>query len=207
MQAALEQHSGAAQLQHLLDLFVNFLERQDVALFVSNRAVKSAKRTIFGAKIGVIDVAIDLIRRDARIVLLHPEGMRLHADPEQIVGLQHLDGLLLRQSHNESLGCIPILSVLPITRSAHGWGSRYPPPGGFAQECESKWFVRTPFFKNVILKGLFARFWCILARISQECENKGVRLEFGSGSGEQAGARVGRGNTRKVTINIAMMSR
>jgi hypothetical protein len=64
-----------------------------------------------------------------------------------------------------------------------------------------------PIFKDVILNELFGHFWCILVRISQECENKGVRLEFGSGSGEQAGARVGRGNTRKVTINIAMMSR
>jgi hypothetical protein len=80
-------------------------------------------------------------------------------------------------------------------------------PRGFAQECETKWFVRVPIFKNVILKGLFGRFWAILARISQGCENKGLRREFVSEGGEQADARLGRDNTRKVNIDVSMMSR
>src|SRR5579872_1083251 len=141
MQAALEQHAGAAELEHLLDLFVNFFERQDIALFVSNGAVKRAKRTIFGAKIGVIDVAIDLVGGHARVVLLHAEGVRLHPDPEQIVGFEHLDGLLFRQSHNGPLDSAPILSVLSAGEILPETGID-PPLPYFAQECDSKWFMR-----------------------------------------------------------------
>ena len=133
MEAALEQDAGAAEFEHLLDLFVNLFEGQDVALFVSNGAVKRAKRTIFGAEVGVIDVAIDLIRGDARIVLLHPQRMRLHPDPKQIVGLQHLDGLLLRQSHNGPLDSAPILSVLTVGEILPETGIDPPLPLFFAR--------------------------------------------------------------------------
>ena len=186
MQAALEQNAGAAQLEHLLDLFVNFFERQDVALFVSNGAVKRAKRTIFGAEIGVIDVAIDLVGSHARIVLLHAEGVRLHADPDEIVGLQHLDGLQLGQSHNGPLDTAPILSVLSAREILPEMGIDPPLP----------LFLR----KNVILNGL-----CV--NIVQECESKGVTGEFGLGAWDLAGAEVSRDNTQNVTIDAAIMSR
>src|SRR5580693_6086942 len=69
MQAALHQHAGAAQLDHLFDFFVNRFQRQDVAVFRTERAVKCTERAILRAEIGVIDVAIDLVGRDAWVCL------------------------------------------------------------------------------------------------------------------------------------------
>jgi hypothetical protein len=54
--------------------------------------------------------------------------------------------------------------------------------------------------KNVILKVLHVK-------IAQERESKDVTLEFASGAGEEAGAKVKRGNTRKITIDVAIMLR
>ena len=43
MQAALHQHSRATQTEHLLDFFVNGLQRQNVAVFRAQRAVECAE--------------------------------------------------------------------------------------------------------------------------------------------------------------------
>jgi len=61
------------------------------AFFRANGPVERAERTILGAKIGVVDVAIDLVSHHPRIVLGQPQLVRLHADAHQVIGLQHLN--------------------------------------------------------------------------------------------------------------------
>ena len=119
MQAALQQHAGAAQLQHLVDFFVDRFEREDVAVLRSQRAVKRAERTILGAKIGVIDVAVDLIGDHARIVFGQAHLVRGHANAQQVIGFQHLQRFLFRQAHGFPLVLlrILILSILTDRRS------------------------------------------------------------------------------------------
>src|SRR5580704_15149451 len=99
MQSTLQQHASAAQLQHLVNLSVNGLERKDVAVLRSQRAVERAKRAIFRAKVRVVDIPVDLIRRYARIVLFHAQLVSFHSNADQVVGLQHVQSLLFRDPH------------------------------------------------------------------------------------------------------------
>src|SRR5215813_12245361 len=82
MEAALEQNAVAAKLDHLFDFAKDLLEAEDVALFGAEWAVERAEGTILGAEVGVVDVAVDLVRSDARVVLLHAQLVRFHADAE-----------------------------------------------------------------------------------------------------------------------------
>ncbi len=102
MQAALEENSVAAELEHLFDLPINFLEREDVTLFGAERAIERAEGTILGAEIRVVDVAVDLVGGDARVGLLQAHLVCLHADAEQVIGFEHVEGLLFGQSHTDS---------------------------------------------------------------------------------------------------------
>ena len=88
MQSALHQQSRAAQLQHLVDFFVDGFEGKQVTVFRAQRPVKRAEGTIFRAEIRVIDVAIDLIGGDARIGFFPAHGIRFHADADQVVGVE-----------------------------------------------------------------------------------------------------------------------
>ena len=99
MQAALQQNPRPAKHQHLFDFFVNLFKRQNVAVLCANGPVKRAKRTILGAKIRIVDIAVDLVRHHPRIVFLEPLGVRLHPDTHQIIRLQHFNRRLLSQSH------------------------------------------------------------------------------------------------------------
>ena len=99
MQAALHQHARAAQLDHLLDFFVNGFQRQDVAVFRAQRPVKRAERAIFRAEIRVIDVAVDLVGGDARVRLRAAHFVRGHADADQVIGIEKIERFLLRDAH------------------------------------------------------------------------------------------------------------
>ncbi len=99
MQTALKQNPGAAKFEHFFDLRVDGFERQNVAILRAKRAVECAKRAVFRAEIRVVDVAVDLIGGDARIVFLHSQLMRGHADADEIIGLEHFERLLFSNSH------------------------------------------------------------------------------------------------------------
>src|SRR5690349_15888517 len=94
MQAALQQDSRATELQHLVDFLVNLLEGQDVAVFRAERAVERAERTIFGAEIRIVDVAVDLVSDHPRIVFLQTHFVRGHAEADEVVGFEHFERLL-----------------------------------------------------------------------------------------------------------------
>ena len=99
VQPALQQDTCAAELEHLFDLLVDILERKYVAVFRAERPVKRTERTIFRAEIRVVDIAVDLVRDDPRIILLQTHLMRGHADAHEVVGLQHVERFLFGQSH------------------------------------------------------------------------------------------------------------
>ena len=94
IQTALHQDPGAAQGDGLLDFFENRFMRQNVAVFRPHGAVEGAEGAILGAEIRVIDIAVDLVGNHARIGFLFAHLVRGHADADQIVGLQELEGLL-----------------------------------------------------------------------------------------------------------------
>ncbi len=99
MQAALKKNAVAAELEHLFYFLENFREAEDVAVFGADRAVERTEGTILGAEIGVIDVAIDLIGSDMRVVLFEAELMSGHTDTDQFVGFEHVQRLLFGQRH------------------------------------------------------------------------------------------------------------
>src|SRR5580658_7568702 len=70
MKSALHEDPRAAEGDGLLDFFKDRLEREEVAVFRADGTIESTKGTILGAKICVIDVAVDLVSDHPRVVLL-----------------------------------------------------------------------------------------------------------------------------------------
>src|SRR5580658_5862561 len=65
VQAALEEHARAAEIERFLDLVEDDFAGQDVAFFMAERPVEGAKAAVFGAEVGVVDVAVDDVGDDA----------------------------------------------------------------------------------------------------------------------------------------------
>ena len=76
----------------LLNLVEDDLARQDVAFLMAHRPVEGAEAAVFGAEVGVVDVAVDDVGDDAIGMMLPANGVGLHADADQVVGLEHIDG-------------------------------------------------------------------------------------------------------------------
>src|SRR6266478_5963710 len=102
MQSALEQNSGAAELQHFVDFLVDLLEGQNVAILGPERAVERAEGAILRAEIRVVDVAVDLIGYNTWVVFLEAHLVRGHSDAYEVIGFKHLQGFLFGQSHKYS---------------------------------------------------------------------------------------------------------
>src|SRR5882724_4850638 len=103
MESALEQNSGAAELQHFVDFLVDLFEGQNVAILRAERAVERTEGAILGAEIRVIDVAVDLVGHNTRVVFLEAQLVCGHADAYEVIGFEHLQGFLFGQSHKYSL--------------------------------------------------------------------------------------------------------
>src|SRR5713226_8329610 len=99
MQPALKENAGAAEREHFVNLLVDGFEREQIAFLRTEGTVKGAKRAVLGAEIGVVDVAVNLIRGDARVGLLLADLVGGHADPQQVIALEHFESLLLRDAH------------------------------------------------------------------------------------------------------------
>ncbi len=128
MQAALEQNSGAAEFQHLVDFLVDLLKRQNVTVLGAERTVKRTEGAILGAKIRVVDVAVDLVSDDAGVVFLQAHLVRGHADAHEVIGCEHLQSLLFRQCHDDPLrkGCCNSNESRSKTRNGKGGASPAP---------------------------------------------------------------------------------
>ena len=99
MVAALQQNLRPAQCQRLLDLPVQFIERDDVGVAVLLRAIEGAELAIHVADVGVVDVPINDVGDDfvaAPIVsagpgeLAPPVGQRTEFFQRQMIEPQGL---------------------------------------------------------------------------------------------------------------------
>src|SRR3989442_13252515 len=107
MQAALHQDPRAAQFYGLLDLVVDGVEIQDVALFGARsfqRTVEGAEGAVLGAKVGVINVAVNDVGDRALGMDAAANRVGLHADADEVIGLKHLQSLLFGQGHSFTRG-------------------------------------------------------------------------------------------------------
>ena len=99
MMAALHQNLRPAQRQRLLDLPVQFVQRDDVGVGILLRAIKGAELAIHIADVGVVDVAINDVGDDlvaAPVVsagpgeLAPPVGQRAQLLQRQMIKPQRL---------------------------------------------------------------------------------------------------------------------
>ena len=96
MQAALHQHSGASEFDGLANLFVDGVEIENVAFFrggAFQRAIEGAEGAVLGAEVRVINVAVDDVGDRAFGMKLAADSVGFHADADQVVGVEHLEGL------------------------------------------------------------------------------------------------------------------
>ncbi len=102
MQTALHQHARTAHLNGLSDLLIDRFKIEDVA-FGSHLAlqwtVESAEGAVFGAEIGVVDVAVDDVGHYAFRMQLPAHGVGFHAQTNEVVGAEIIESLLARDRH------------------------------------------------------------------------------------------------------------
>jgi len=96
MQPALEQNAGPAQIDGLLNLVEDNLTRKHIAFGMSHGPIESAEAAILRAEIRVIDIPVDDIRDHALRMKFPPQSVRLHPDPDQVVGIKHIDSFSAR---------------------------------------------------------------------------------------------------------------
>ena len=93
VKAALHEDSRAAQGERFIDLLEDRLERLDVSFRRTHGPIEGAKRAVLRADIGVVDVAVNDVGDHAFRMQALAHGVRLEAEAEQIVGLQHVERL------------------------------------------------------------------------------------------------------------------
>src|ERR1700722_3229063 len=105
MQTALHQYSGASEFDGLADLFVDGIELEDVALFRCRPfqgTVEGAEGAVLGTKIRVVNIAVDDVGDRTFGMKPAPDRVGFHSDADQVIGLEHLQGLLFRERHRYS---------------------------------------------------------------------------------------------------------
>ena len=105
MQAALQQHAGAAQLHRLAHLVVDGVEVEDVAFggqLALQRAIERAEGAVLGAEIGVVDVAVDDVGDHAIGMQAAAHRVGFHADADQVVGAEQFKRFSFGQGHKRS---------------------------------------------------------------------------------------------------------
>ena len=120
MQAALQQHAGAAQLDRLAHLVVNGVEVEDVSLLrqlALERAIEGAEGAVLGAEVGVVDVAVDDVGDHAVGMQAAAHRVGFHPDADQVIGAIHLERFSFGQGHRTSQ---PTRDILTAPRSAQG---------------------------------------------------------------------------------------
>ncbi len=86
VQTALHKDAGTPNVDGFLDLLEDDFPRQNVPFLVPQRPVEGAEAAILGAKVGVVDVAIDDIGNHT--LGMQPPAQRVgsHADADEVVG-------------------------------------------------------------------------------------------------------------------------
>ncbi len=102
MQASLHEHAGAAEFDGLADFFVDGVEVENVAVCgggAFQRAVEGAEGAIFGAEVGVVDVAVDDVGDHALGMFGAADSVGFHADADEVVGVEQRERLSVGQGH------------------------------------------------------------------------------------------------------------
>src|SRR6266571_7666348 len=102
MQTALHQHAGAAQLHGLADFLIDRYHLQHVTFDSPGTfywGIKSAEGAVFGAEVGVINVAIDDVSGHAFRMQLTAQRIGFHAQADQVVRAEQVKSLLFGQGH------------------------------------------------------------------------------------------------------------
>ncbi len=71
--------------------------------FFGEGAVEGAEGAVLGAEVGVVDVAIDDVGDDALGVEAATDGVGLEAQPDEVRGVEVIEGLGAGQRHGFSL--------------------------------------------------------------------------------------------------------
>ena len=111
MKAALHEDARAAHFLCFGNFLVDFFEVEDVALFgardvfsfLGERPVERAESAVFGAEVGVVDVAIDDVGDHAFRMEAATDGVGLEAQPNEIGGIEVIEGLRASERHGFSL--------------------------------------------------------------------------------------------------------
>ena len=114
MQAALQQHAGAAQLDRLAHLVVDGVEVEDVALgrqLALQRPVEGAEGAVLGAEVGVVNVAVDDVGDHALGMQAAAHRVGLHTDADQVIGAKQLQRFSFGQGHRKITALCDILPV------------------------------------------------------------------------------------------------
>src|SRR5579864_2008602 len=93
--------------------------------------VKRAEATVFGAKVRVIDIAIDDVGNHAFRVQLAADRIRRRADADQIVGMQEVESFLAGDHGRKTI--LPMAASAGVTPQARAslsfewWSARSQP--------------------------------------------------------------------------------
>ena len=96
VQAALHEHASAAHLHGLGNFLVNSLEVENVTFageFTFKRPIKCTKAAILGAKICIVDVAVNNVGNYALGVQLAPKRIGFHTQADEVIGAEIVESL------------------------------------------------------------------------------------------------------------------
>ena len=91
MQPALKQNPGPAQINRFLNLVEDNFARKHITFRMPHGPIERAEAAVLRAEIRVVNIPVDDIRDHALRMKLPPQGVRLHPDPDQVVGIEHID--------------------------------------------------------------------------------------------------------------------
>ena len=123
VQTSLHQHAGAAHLHRLGNFLVDGFEVEDVAFrrkLALKRPVEGTKAAILGAKICIVDVAVDNVGDYALGMQLAPKRIGFHAQADEVIRAKIIESLRPAYRHKyilrvwqPTIQCYSARSVAP----------------------------------------------------------------------------------------------
>ena len=95
---ALKKDAGSAKVDRLLDLLAELVPREQVAFRVTRPPVERAELALVDTDVGVVDVAVDDVGDDLRIVQAIAHRVRRSAELEKLALAQEHERVLLADS-------------------------------------------------------------------------------------------------------------
>jgi hypothetical protein len=96
VETTLHQYPGASHFECFGNFLINSLEVENVTFsgeFAFKGPVKGTKAAILGAKICIVDVAVNNVGHHALGMQLAPQGIRFHAQANEVFGSEIVESL------------------------------------------------------------------------------------------------------------------